>query len=158
MPCSGWLTVASNEGLTDASMCTSLDGKLWLEGTISDISSLGCITSLEELRVESTLLIDLAGFERLERIGNLEIVGAPALEHLGLAVVTELERVTITGNPALTQLDLPALTEITWNVEVTDNPNLSNCEVESLLEQVGGVGGNVCYEGNARDACLPTCP
>ncbi len=156
--CLGWVTVTSDAELTDASMCTTVDGSLWLEGTVSDISSLGCITSIEELRIESTALTDLSGLARLERLGTLEIVGAPALEQLDLPVLTTLERLTVTDNPALGQFGLPALTEVTWNVHVTENPNLSNCEVEALLDQVGGAGGNVCYASNARDACLPFCP
>jgi len=138
-------------------MCTSLDGSLTLSGTVSDISSLGCMTVLGELRIESTELTDLSGLARLEELGTLEIQAAPELTRIGLGQLRELRRLALTGNPTLEQLDFAELTEIFWTVDVTENPSLPHCEVEELLEQVGGAGGDVCYESNLRDACVSSC-
>ncbi len=158
VPCSGTIAVPSNSGLVDVSMCTSLDGSLTLSGTVSNISSLGCLTEMGDLRIESTGLTDLSGLSRLEQLGTLQVEAASALTHIGLPQLEALGRLTLTGNAALEQLDFAELSAISWTVEVVDNPNLSNCEVEALLDQVGGAGGNVCYASNARDACIPFCP
>lgn len=138
-------------------MCTSLDGSLTLSGTVSDISSLGCMTVLGELRIESTGLTDLSGLSRLEELGALESVGAPELTRVALNRLEELGRLTLTGNAALAQLDFPELSGISGSVQVTENPSLPHCEVEDLLDQVGDAGGNVCYESNQSDGCLPFC-
>ena len=157
VPCSGKIAVPSDPGLVDVSMCTSLDGSLTLSGTVSDISSLGCLTVLGELRIESTQLTDLSGLSRLEELGTLEIEAAPELSRVGLSHLEQLGRLTLTGNPALEQLDFTSLTEISWTVEITGNPSLPHCEVEELLEQVGGAGSGVCYEANESDECRPFC-
>ena len=156
-PCSGVVAVASDPGLLDVSMCTSLDGSLTLSGTVSDISSLGCMTVLGELRIESTELPDLSGLSRLAQLGTLEIEAAPEVTRIGLSGLEQLGRLSLTGNSVLEQLDFAELTEISGSVHVTENPNLPHCEVEGLLGQVGGAGGEVCYESNQNDTCLPFC-
>lgn len=139
-------------------MCTSLDGSLTLSGTVSDISSLGCMTVLGELRIESTGLTDLSGLSRLEQLGALDIEAAPELTRIGLSQLEELGRLSLTDNAVLEQLDFAELSEVSGSVLATGNPSLPHCEVEGLIDQVGGAGGNVCYESNQRDACLPFCP
>lgn len=158
-PCGGTAEISDDTEFTDISMmCTSLDGRLILNGSVSTVDSLGCMTELGELRIEGTTIADLSGLARLEHLETLVIEDASVLTHIGLPQLRDLARITVTGNAALEQLDFPALTSIEWTVQITDNPSLSNCEVEALLEQVGGTNGDVCYETNANDGCPPSCP
>ena len=133
VPCTGVIAVETNPGLFDVSMCTSLDGSLRLSGSVSDITSLGCLSTMGTLSIESTELTDLSGLSRLQQLGTLEIHAASELTRIGLSQLGTLERLSLTGNPALEQLDFPDLTEVSSTVEITENPRLPHCEVEDIL-------------------------
>jgi len=123
--------------------------------TLTIISGLSYPTTLGGLHFEGlTSLPDLKGFGDLTFVsGNLEIVssGAPMFDISGFSDLTSVGgTLVIDGNVGLANLTgFGVLNNVGADLEVTDNPLLSDAEAQSFADGVSNVGGTVVISGNA---------
>jgi len=109
--------------------------------TPSDLRALRGVTRIEgALRVRGTDLADLSGLEELERAGDLEIVGNPALTDL--SALRNLRRVDgmlhLDDNPSLRDLSgLERLEEVGGEVAILNNPALVDLSALGSLTRIG---------------------
>jgi len=147
---------------------TSISGNLdilycW---TCESFAELGCLESIGwNLRVVGNpALEDLAGLDNVAEVVNRISIqhneGLTGLEGLG-SVQSTGANLVVTDNPSLADLGgLAGLTAVGGTVHVEDNPDLPDCAVCELLDQLDeGYGTNV--EHNLDDPCTPVpenCP
>ena len=125
---------------------TSVSGTLHIACTsCTDLSELFCLTTVgEELWIEcNDTLTNLDGLSGITSVG------------LGWSLA-------IVGNAALTNLTgLSALTSVDNLFHVIDNPNLPDCEVCSVLDQLTSSPTDINVHDNLDDSCTPVpagCP
>lgn len=165
----GTFIVASPADIATLAGCTEITGKLKID--CSACSSLGELFELQsiggslEIGNNGALETELVGLGGVTTIGgNLTVVYNPSLESLaGLdGLVTIGGRLTIEGNLALHSLDgIDSLLSIGENLLVDNNPELFECEVCALIEQLTSPPGYVNVFANLDDDCTPVpdnCP
>ncbi|MEQ1507108.1 MAG: hypothetical protein ABMB14_33075 [Myxococcota bacterium] len=125
-------------------------------------------------------LVGLTGFARVERVRTLrvqfvdglgsfgdltalttvdtalELFRLPSVTALDLPALASCGTLKITRDDALVDPGLPALTEVRGAVEIRDNPGLSTCAIEALLDRLA-IGGAVTCGGNLADGCAAWC-
>jgi hypothetical protein len=105
----------------------------------------------------------------MEGLGSLVSMGASfsiegnnSLTSLeGLTSFTEVPILTIEANDSLANLDgLTSLTSVSMDVMIGSNPNLPDCEVCDLIDQLTTYS-SISVENNLDDSCTPVpdnCP
>lgn len=136
--------------------------------TISDAAELAALAAESCNEIAGDLIIssiahsNLGGLECIRSIGgNLLISGNPVLERIGDPALQDGlfrleaigESLDIRDNAALESLGLEALTTVGGDFSVLHNPNVSNCEVRDIFDDLVSFFGIVCIMGNIAD-CL----
>ncbi len=153
-PCPDDIFVETNAQVEAIAACSRIEGSLFISAGVTDLSPLSCLRELgNQLYLESVNVPSLSALSNLQRIeGELEVLytGMTALDLESLEYV---EYFSLYQNNQMETLGVPNLATVADTLDVHDNPMLSTCEIETLVEEALSPMGTAFYDGNADDGC-----
>jgi len=161
---SGELLIRENAALTTLGDLIALSQAFMLNiemnPALAQLGSLDSLTTVESINIfDNDALLDLTGLEALTSVGDLHIADNDALLALdGLDSLTTVENhLGIIGNLTLASLSgLDSLGDGGEWLEIRDNPSLSSCDVDMLVERLvagGWTGHTEIYHNDDQGAC-----
>jgi hypothetical protein len=145
-----------NDFVAQYSSCTTIDGNLTIMNSVSDITGLTNVTTINgNLNISSTtVLTSLAGLNNVATInGNVTISANTALTSLnGFSNLVNFSgNITINANNNLN--DISALANIPYTIvnglSINNNSNLSTCNSDFVCDFVINTPANATISGNA---------
>ena len=155
---SGFLNIGGNSALQAISGLNNLQtlgGLLQIieNPSLTDLSGLNGLTTINQnLQIlDNDALTTINGFGNLTTVTDIFVIaGNEQLQNIdGFGSLSSLNSVGVVGNQSLEQIDgLSTLTSITGNLNIRDNPVLSDCcGVFPLLDN-GGIAGSIFIQNN----------
>jgi hypothetical protein len=89
---------------------------------------------------------------------DLSISGNAALTNFSLPALSSVGRdLYVKDNAVLTSLYFPIMASVDGSLEISGNPNLPQCGVCALKDQLESLGGAFTSLNNKPDSCNDTC-
>lgn len=147
------LELEAARGYTEVTGALYIGTNIQVQRTnVSTLSPLGCLERVGGLFtiLESPLLVDLTGLERLEFVSDFRISSNAGLLSLDGPQQLTVEDLLVRDNPSLVSLGTGIVGATT--LQIFDNPSLPQCEV-TVLEQTTAAACPSCSNNGGTGTC-----